>query len=106
LAIASMLVWILLLREVVLTRVPPTSVSQGALIAGNTPLDRRLVLGWCLGVVGVLIISAFVAVPWVRRHVRKLNGMCVVCGYDVRATGYPNQGRCPECGAPVFQRAS
>ncbi len=97
LAVVSMLAWIIVLRAVVLHLVPPAPVSQGALAVGITPLDRRLVLGWCLGPTGALVIGAFF-VPFVRRQARRRRGLCVVCGYDVGATGYPRQNRCPECG--------
>ena len=99
LAVASMLAWIIVLRTVVLHLVPLAPVSQSALVAGNTPLDRRLLLQWCLGPTGALMIGAFFVIPLVRRQARRRRGLCVVCGYDVGATGYPRQTRCPECGA-------
>ncbi len=98
LAVASMLAWIIVLRTVVLHLVPPAPVSQSALVAGNTPLDRRLVLGWSLGPTGALMIGAFFVIPLVRRQARRRRGLCVVCGYDV-STGDTRQSRCPECGA-------
>ncbi len=99
LAVASMLGWIIVSRTVVLHLVPLAPVSQSALAAGNTPLDRRLVLLWCLGLLGALFISAFLVMPWVRRHLRSRRGLCVICGYDVSRTGDTSQNRCPECGA-------
>jgi len=98
LAVASMLGWIIVLREVLLPLVPSNPISQAALIAGSTPLDRRLVLGWCLGLTGALMIGAFFVIPLVRRQARRRRGLCVVCGYDV-STGDTRQSRCPECGA-------
>ncbi len=98
LAVASMLAWIIVLRQVALPLVPLAPVSQSALVAGTTPQDRRMVLGWFLGPTGALLIGAFFAMPFVRRQARRRRGLCVVCGYDVGATGYRRQNRCPECG--------
>ena len=102
LAAASILAWIFVLRAVVLPQVlplvPQAPVNQSALVAGNTPLNRHLVLGWCLGPTGAILIGAFFVRPFVRRQARRRRGLCVVCGYDVGATGYPRQNRCPECG--------
>ena len=105
LAVASMLGWIIVLRGVllplVLPLVPSTPISQAALIAGSTPLDRRLVLGWCLWLTGALMIGAFFVIPLVRRQARRRRGLCVVCGYDV-STGDTRQSRCPECGGTTL----
>ncbi len=106
-AVASMLGWIIVLRPAVLAAllalVPPTPVSQVALESGSNPLDPRLVLLWCLELIGALFISAFLVIPWVRRQVRRRRGLCVVCGYDVRAT---EDNCCPECGAIRFHGAA
>ena len=93
LAVATMLAWIIVLRAVVLHLVPPAPVSQSALVAGNTPLDRRLVLGWCLGPTGALLIGAFF-IPLARRQARRRRGLCLVCGYPVGTSTV-----CTECGA-------
>ncbi len=110
LAVASMLGWIIVLRPVVLAvvsaLVPPTPVSQAALMSGSTPLDRQLVLLWCLELFGALFIIAFLVIPWMRRQVRRRKGLCVVCGYDVRATEDSRNNRCPECGAMRFHSAA
>ena len=98
LAVASILAWIIVLREVVWHLLPLAPVSQSALVAGHTPLDRHLVLEWCLGLSGALLIGAFFVIPLVRRQVRRRRGLCVGCGYDVGMTGYRRQNRCPECG--------
>jgi hypothetical protein len=37
---------------------------------------------------------------WLRRRMRKRKGLCLKCGYDVRASA----DKCPECGTPVPQR--
>lgn len=43
---------------------------------------------------GFLITPAVWLLRWNRKRRRRAPGLCIVCGYDLRAT--PN--RCPECG--------
>lgn len=45
------------------------------------------------------------AIPWpvcllrnrLRHHYRRKHGLCLGCGYDLRAS----TERCPECGVPI-----
>jgi hypothetical protein len=83
----------------------------GVTLASHAPktlLDHR---ERCVAVSISLWVAApmLAAVPlmWVVRHPgntrrrRAANGLCLRCGYDLRATA----GRCPECGAAVEVRA-
>ena len=47
-------------------------------------------------------IVAITALRTGRRAIRLREGMCVTCGYDLRAS----TDRCPECGSPVPARAA
>ena len=57
---------------------------------------------WSLSVplyIGILLFGAYplwMALPFHRRRKRKKLGLCVSCGYDLRAS----KDRCPECGTP------
>jgi len=45
----------------------------------------------------LVLLPAFAASRLAKRRRRSLHGLCVVCGYDLRAS----PGRCPECGMVV-----
>jgi hypothetical protein len=56
---------------------------------------------WFLTIVfGVLPLAPLKAA--LRRLRRRRGGLCVACGYDIRAS----TGRCPECGADIPERAT
>ena len=73
----------------------------------NDPNDFGELVVMPLWLVAAMLATPFAArtAIWARRHRRRrgqLQGLCRVCGYDLRAT--PHQ--CPECGTPASLRAA
>jgi hypothetical protein len=65
-------------------------------VAAQTLLEHLEMLGWCFvlwGAMAVLWLPAVLRLG--TRLQRTRNGLCLCCGYDLRAS----RGRCPECGA-------
>jgi hypothetical protein len=56
---------------------------------------------WMLVAPGLAVIFIWLA-RVIRRNVRRAEGLCPICGYDLRAT----PTRCPECGKIIGDRAA
>ena len=63
------------------------------------PYDAWVVPYWALAVV-TGVVPAMWVLWFVRRVVRRRRGLCVRCGYDLRAS----TDRCPECGTIVKKK--
>jgi predicted amidophosphoribosyltransferase len=60
--------------------------------------EKDVIAGIFFVIVFVMPLWLFVAYRGVRlRRERRRNGLCVNCGYDVRASG----SRCSECGEEI-----
>ena len=98
LAAATMLGWIVFLREVVVPLLVVRPVSQLVLVTKGVPPDHRIVLMWYLMFGGFFVIGVYLATPSVRRWRRKQRGLCVNCGYNVSSERRIAHRRCSECG--------
>ena len=82
-----------------------TEQSSNTRLGPSTYRNTLLMFPWGLtmAVLGVLPVWWLVAL---RRHLkeskRRRTGLCVQCGYDLRAS----PERCPECGAPAEGQSS
>lgn len=60
--------------------------------------EYYLSVPWEMAVLPFLVPPLWAALGWLRRRRRIANGLCVRCGYDLRAS----DGVCPECGSSVL----
>ena len=75
---------------------------EGFIYPGEPPMPYRAVVVpyWSIAVFAALLPAGWFF-GFVRRRRRRRAGLCVRCGYDLRAS--PDQ--CPECGAPNARTA-
>jgi len=70
----------------------------------TTPITHS-VPAWamaCLAALPPVAWGALTSATWRRRRTSAKRGLCLACGYDLRAT----PERCPECGTPVSGRSA
>jgi hypothetical protein len=85
--------------------VPPAPASRpgNAGLTGFDSLALKLLTSFAAAVL-VSVAAAAVALWYYRRtgqRIRRLEGHCATCGYDLRGLPEP---RCPECGSPFTPR--
>ena len=71
--------------------------TRGPLVAGTAGFAFRREHGFLIGVPYWVVCPALAGLPawrWARRRRSPTPGLCLQCGYDLRAT----PDRCPECG--------
>jgi hypothetical protein len=78
-----------------------TAAGQIALSTSLSPRFSAILLPyWALVVVLAILASGVGRAAWTGRH-RRRHGLCIACGYDLRAS----TGRCPECGKGIPAKA-
>jgi hypothetical protein len=80
------------------------SHSESRPVFGTRTFVRIVFPCWLPVVLGSLVaaVSLRVFLRDQRRRKREKMGLCITCGYDLRAS----QERCPECGSPIAARPS
>ena len=82
-------------------RAPPTGNVFGFRTTAQPPI-HRVRLPWWL--IALLVSPPFLSAVYRRRRrsIRRADGLCLACGYDLRST----PDRCPECGVAAVQSAA
>jgi predicted RNA-binding Zn-ribbon protein involved in translation (DUF1610 family) len=74
-----------------------TAAGQTTLTGTLSPRFSAIVLPyWFVAILLAILPSGIGRAAWTRRQ-RRRKGLCIACGYDIRASS----GRCPECGREI-----